>query len=55
MDGDIHGPVEDFAAGWLEGGSSWGRPVDIITAPDGSLFVSDDAGGRIYRIYFDGS
>ena len=53
MDGDTPGPVEDFAAGWLVGGSSWGRPVDIITAPDGSLFVSDDAGGRIYRIYFD--
>ena len=55
MDEDTPGPVEDFAAGWLVGGSSWGRPVDIITGSDGSLFVSDDAGGRIYRIYFDGT
>jgi glucose/arabinose dehydrogenase len=47
------GPVEDFAVGWLEeGGSSWGRPVDLITGPDGSLLVSDDAGGRIYRIVY---
>ena len=55
MDEDTPGPVEDFAAGWLVGGSSWGRSVDIITGSDGSLFVSDDAGGRIYRIYFDGT
>jgi glucose/arabinose dehydrogenase len=47
------GPVEDFAVGWLVGGSSWGRPVDLITAPGGSLFISDDAGGRIYRISFE--
>jgi glucose/arabinose dehydrogenase len=53
--GDSISPVEDFAVGWLDAGSSWGRPVDIITAPDGSLFISDDDGGRIYRIYFEGS
>lgn len=46
------GPVQDFAAGWLrDDGSNWGRPVDVITAPDGSLFISDDAGGIIYRIF----
>ena len=52
--GDRIGPVEDFAVGWLEGGNSWGRPVDVLTAPDGSLLVSDDAGGRIYRLYYAG-
>ena len=53
MDGGTPGPVQDFAVGWLsEGGSSWGRPVDIITGLDGSLFVSDDAGGKIYRIFY---
>jgi glucose/arabinose dehydrogenase len=55
IDGDTIGPVEDFAAGWLEGGSSWGRPVDVLTGADGSLFVSDDAGGRIYRISYLGN
>jgi len=54
MQGDTIGKVEDFAVGWLENGSSWGRPVDVLTAPDGSLLVSDDAGGRIYRIYYAG-
>ncbi len=54
MNGDTIGPVEDFAAGWLADGSSWGRPVDVLTGSDGSLFVSDDAGGRIYRIFYNG-
>jgi glucose/arabinose dehydrogenase len=27
-----------------------GRPVDVIVAPDGSLLISDDYGGRIYRL-----
>lgn len=35
--------VKDFAAGWLTTGDQViGRPVDIIVADDGSLFVSDD-------------
>ena len=55
LDGDQVGAVEDFAVGWLEGGSSWGRPVDVLTTADGSLLVSDDAGGRIYRIYYAGA
>jgi glucose/arabinose dehydrogenase len=49
------GPVQDFAVGWLVNGSSWGRPVDVITATDGSLFVSDDGGGKIYRIVYLGA
>jgi glucose/arabinose dehydrogenase len=49
------GPVEDFATGWLrEDGTNWGRPVDVLTASDGSLFVSDDGGGAIYRIFYAG-
>ncbi len=48
------GPVQDFATGWLANGSDWGRPVDVINAPDGSLFVSDDAAGLIYRIIYVG-
>jgi glucose/arabinose dehydrogenase len=55
IDGDAIGLVEDFAVGWLEDGGRWGRPVDILTTPDGSLLVSDDAGGRIYRIYYAGN
>jgi glucose/arabinose dehydrogenase len=53
--GQPSGGVQDFATGWLRGGGAFGRPVDLVTAPDGSLFVSDDSGGRIYRIFFGGS
>ncbi len=43
---------EVFAKGWLQGDSKWGRPVDIKQLPDGSLLVSDDYGGVIYRISY---
>ncbi len=52
--GQPSGPVQDFATGWLIGSSPWGRPVDIVQAPDGSLFVSDDGAGLIYRIFYTG-
>lgn len=48
-------PVEDFLTGFLaEDGSHWGRPVDLATGSDGSLFLSDDSGGVIYRIFYRG-
>ncbi len=45
-------PVQltDFATGWLDKGKAWGRPVDVIVAPDGALYVSDDRAGMVYRI-----
>ena len=43
---------EPFAQGWLTGGSVWGRPVDIEVMSDGSMLVSDDKNGVIYRIYY---
>lgn len=46
---------EDFATGWLENGQYWGRPVDVELHPDGSLLVSDDFAGVIYRIHYTGS
>jgi glucose/arabinose dehydrogenase len=39
-----------FAEGWLRNGRAWGRPVDVLVAPDGALLVSDDEAGAIYRI-----
>jgi len=44
---------ESFAQGWLQGQQAWGRPVDIEQMPDGSLLISDDKAGAIYRIYYD--
>ena len=43
---------EPFAEGWLRGSSASGRPADVLVMPDGSLLVSDDKGGRIYRIAY---
>jgi glucose/arabinose dehydrogenase len=49
----VPGPVQDFAVGWMRAdGTNWGRPVDVLTASDGSLLVSDDSGGVIYRIFY---
>ncbi len=45
---------EVFAEGWLSGEQAWGRPADVLVAPDGSLFVSDDLAGAIYRIRYRG-
>jgi glucose/arabinose dehydrogenase len=43
---------EVFAEGWLQGRTAWGRPVDVLAAPDGSLLVSDDRAGAVYRIRY---
>ncbi|MEM6281421.1 MAG: PQQ-dependent sugar dehydrogenase [Chloroflexota bacterium] len=46
---------EPFAEGWLNAnGEAWGRPVDIEMLADGSMLVSDDASGTIYRISYTG-
>jgi glucose/arabinose dehydrogenase len=46
--------TEIFAEGWLdsETGTYRGRPVDVAVAKDGSLLVSDDYAGAIYRISY---
>ena len=45
--------VEDFVTGWLEPGERvTGRPVGVAVAPDGSLYISDDQGGTIYKVTY---
>lgn len=46
--------TEPFVEGWLEDQNNWGRPVDILNMPDGSILVSDDMANAIYRIAYDG-
>jgi glucose/arabinose dehydrogenase len=44
---------EIFASGWLEGDKTYlGRPNDVLVAKDGSLLVSDDWAGAVYRISY---
>ena len=43
-----------FVDGWLQdNGSVWGRPVDLLQLPDGSVLISDDQKGTIYRITYN--
>lgn len=44
--------VEPFSSGWRQGDRVVGRPVDLVVARDGSLYVSDDHADRIYRISY---
>src|SRR5579884_93102 len=49
---DGNAEVENFATGWQLGISSdtrWGRVAGVVVGPDGSLYVSDDTAGAIYR------
>jgi len=41
-----------FADGWLHDDKVSGRPVDVLQLHDGSLLVSDDHAGAIYRIWY---
>lgn len=48
------GEPEVFAKGWLtEAGEYIGRPVDVAQFLDGSILVSDDLAGALYRISYD--
>ena len=42
--------VTDFVTGFGLGNSAWARPVGVIAASDGSLLITDDKGGRIFRV-----
>ena len=50
-DGKATGVYEDFMTGFVtESGDVWGRPVGVAVAQDGSLLVTDDGSGTIWRI-----
>jgi len=45
---------ETFASGWMDDATQkvWGRPVDVLLLADGSMLLSDDVAGVIYRITY---
>ncbi|MDT0631686.1 PQQ-dependent sugar dehydrogenase [Rubrivirga sp. S365] len=56
-DGRPTGTYEDFLTGFLidpAGPTTWGRPVGVLVLPDGSLLVTEEANGRIYRVSYTG-
>ncbi len=63
VDGTNVTSYEPFLTGLLHGirgtptgnratGDAWARPVDVQMLPDGSLLISDDQGGRIFRVTY---
>jgi glucose/arabinose dehydrogenase len=53
--GHATGEYEDFLTGFvIDDESVWGRPVGVAVATDGSLLVSDDASGSIWRVSYTG-
>ena len=56
IDADGMATAKPFAEGWIdENGEYLGRPVDVAQLGDGSILVSDDLAGAIYRIWYEGS
>ena len=50
------GEYEDFMTGFVVSATQvWGRPVGVAVANDGSLFVTEDANGTIWRVSYRGS
>jgi glucose/arabinose dehydrogenase len=45
--------AEDFITGWLTPQGALGRPVDISIKDDGTIFISDDKAGVVYRIVYN--
>lgn len=53
----VAGEPQDFLTGFtIAGAGRWlGRPVDVQVGPDGDLWVTDDANGRVYKITYTGT
>lgn len=56
IDDEGNATMEPFAEGWLnENGEYDGRPMSVTQMKDGSILISDDYAGAIYRISYEGS
>ena len=52
MEGGAPSGYDVFAEGWLIDEQVSGRPVDLLQLADGSVLLSDDQNGLIYRISY---
>ena len=50
-DGSVRS-VEPFLTGLVENNGYLGRPVDVLVLKDGSMLVSDDHNGAVYRVSY---
>lgn len=54
-DGKATGEFEDFLVGFVTPeGNVWGRPAGVAVAKDGSLIVTDDGSGTVWRVAYTG-
>ncbi len=54
LEGGLPVRIEDFISGWLlPTGKRWGRPVDVEISANGSMFISDDYKGIVYRVSYE--
>ena len=53
--GQPTGEYEDFLVGFVtQEGNVWGRPAGVAVAKDGSLMVTDDGSGTVWRVAYTG-
>lgn len=56
IDDEGNATTEPFAEGWIDENEEYlGRPVDVAQLRDGSIIVSDDLAGALYRIWYEGN
>jgi glucose/arabinose dehydrogenase len=54
-DGHPTGGYDDFVTGWMLNEDSrgvWGRPVGLLVLKDGSMLITDDGGGKVWRVSY---
>ena len=54
-DGKAQTGPDDILTGWMLGEDRkevWGRPVGLLQLPDGSLLISDDGAGKIWKVNY---
>ena len=54
LQGDKVLSYEPLVTGFMQDEKAWGRPADVQMLPDGSLLISDDLAGAVYRVTYDG-
>jgi len=52
VQGGVPVSITDFVVGWLSTNPYWGRPAGLLVLPDGSLLITDDSSGRIWRVSY---
>jgi glucose/arabinose dehydrogenase len=55
LEGRATGEYDDFLTGFITEAGVWGRPVGVAVARDGSLMVTEDAHGTIWRVWYSKS